>query len=170
MPEMPNPSGFPYPATGTTTPAAPARGWGHYWRIFHMARWSLVLVLFPFVHYNTFMASQGDKDQALQLETAIHQQIARGDADAMYNNTDVAFQNAVPRARHGAYIAWITSKFGSPLDCTQTDTGVKYGLGTKMLRSRCVTRFSGGGTGIETFAWLQTENGYLLSHYDLKPQ
>jgi hypothetical protein len=173
MPEMPNPSGFPYPAANQATVATPADsplGWRYYWRMFRFVRYAAVLILFPFAHYSGCLASQADKDQALQLETAIHDEMVHGDADGMYNNAGKEFQDAVPRARHDAYIAWIRGKFGSPIDCTPINTGVRFGLGSRMLRSQCVTEFSSGDKGLETFIWKQTDDGYRLYHYDIKPQ
>lgn len=162
-----NPSGFPYEAARQIQSGNGEKkhSFKFYWYVF---RFSAIILLFPFVRYTGCLATQGDRDQALQLETAFHQYMQKGDTDGTYNTTDAVFQNAVPRARHAAYMAWIAREFGTPVDCTQRNTGVKYGLGSKRVRSQCVTSFSSGNTGVETFIWTETNGQYLLSHYDIK--
>jgi hypothetical protein len=183
MPDPRNPSGFPYEAArqmqgqGTqplqsapllqSTQPSQKRGFRFYWYIF---RFSAIVLFFPFARYTGCMASQADRDRALQMETAFHQQMQHGDADGIYNISDAVFQNAVPRARHVAYMAWIARNYGSPVDCTQRNTGVKYTLESRLLRSQCVTSFSNGSTGVETFVWKKTGDDYRLYHYDIKSQ
>jgi hypothetical protein len=127
----------------------------------------LCLLALPFTHYSGCLATDADKAQALQLETAVHQQMVRGDIDGIYNYASKDLQNAVSRTQHDHYFGVIAQKWGSPLDCTQTNTGVKYRFGAKDIRSQCITRFSRGYTGVETFIWKKTGDDYLLFFYRL---
>ena len=170
MEELQNISDNPYDQAlpGQQTLAAKQSGRKRFWRTFRIARYSLILLLFPFAHYSGFLATDADKAQVLQLETTFHEQMARGDADGIYDDADQAFQNAVSREHHDGYLAAVAQKMGTPMDCEPSDTGVKYGMGSRMIRSKCTTRFSSGNTAIEIFVWKKTDNDYHLYSYAIK--
>jgi hypothetical protein len=130
----------------------------------------LMLLLLPFSRFYGCAATDADKDQALQLETALHKQMIHGDIDAIYDNSDERFQSIVTRSHHDRYFAAIAEKFGYPRDCEPSDTAVKNWLGSRIIRSKCTTRFSNGYVGIETFEWKKTDDGYRLHGYSIKAQ
>jgi hypothetical protein len=136
-----------------------------FWSTLRIFRYSLVLILFPFVHYSGFLATDADKADALQLANTFHAQMTHGDSDGIYDDADKAFQNAVSRDHHGAYLASIASHWGTPLDCTPSNIGVRFGFGSKMMSAECSTRFSSGYTALEKFKWKKTDNVYHLYYY-----
>jgi hypothetical protein len=140
------------------------------WATFRILRYSLILLLFPFVHYTGFLATDADKAAAQKLADSFHAQMAHGDSDGIYDNADQAFQHAVSRQHHDAYLAAIARNWGTPLDCTPDNIGVKYGLGAKSLAAECTTRFSTGYTAIEKFRWKKTDADYHLSYYAIQAQ
>ena len=140
------------------------------WGTIRIARYSLILLLFPFVHYSGFLATDADKADALQLATAFHAQMAHGDSDGIYDNADRAFQNAVSREHNQTYLAAVASHLGTPLDCTQDNVGVRLGFGSRAISAECTTRFSGGGTALEKFKWKKTDNEYHLYSYAIHAQ
>jgi hypothetical protein len=158
MEELQNISDSPYDQAlpGQQTLAAKQSGRKSFWRTFRIAR------------YSGFLATDADKAQVLQLETTFHEQMARGDADGIYDDADQAFQNAVSREHHDGYLAAVAQKMGTPMDCEPSDTGVKYGMGSRMIRSKCTTRFSSGNTAIEIFVWKKTDSDYHLYSYAIK--
>lgn len=160
---------LPTEATQQNSPAATTIGRKGYWYLF---RFSLFLLLVPFTSYSTFMATDADKQQALLLETAVHQQMANGDFDGIYNDSSREWQSAISRERSNAYFAAVATKWGSPQECTQSNTGVRNWIQSRIIRSQCTTTFSGGHTAVETFKWKKTESGYRLFSYVLrrKPQ
>ena len=137
----------------------------HYWYLF---RFSLLLLLLPFTRYSGCLATSADQQEALQLETVVHQEMTNGDVLKMYTDSDAYFQKAVTFAHHQAYLGAIARNYGNPLDCTPADTGVRYGFGTKSIRSKCITNFSGGKSAVEYFTWNRSNGGYQLHYYALK--
>lgn len=138
-----------------------------FWSTLRIFRYSLVLILFPFVRYSGFLATDQDKADAVHLADAFHAQMAHGDSDGIYDGADRAFQNAVSREHHDAYLASITSHLGTPLDCTPRNVGVRFGLDSRMISADCSTRFSSGYTALEKFKWKRTDNVYHLDYYAL---
>ena len=140
------------------------------WSMFRIFRYSLLLVLFPFVHYTGFLATDTDKADAQQLVTTFHNDMAHGDSDGIYDNADPAFQKAVSREHHDAYLAAVARNLGTPMDCTPDNIGVRFGLGTKTVSIDCATRFSSGNTATERFRWKKTGDQYHLYFYALHAQ
>jgi hypothetical protein len=170
--DLQNISGTPYDKAlpNQTSPAVRQSGRKNLWRNFRIARYALILLLFPFLHYTGFLATDADKADALQLANTFHNEMTHGDSDGIYDNADKAFQNAVSREHNEAYLASVTSQLGTPLDCTQDNVGVRFGLGSKAISAECTTRFSGGSTALEKFKWNKTGNEYQLYSYAIHVQ
>jgi hypothetical protein len=147
------------PATSTKPKTL---GFRHYW---YFLRFSIFLVLLPFAHFYGCLATDSDQAQAQQLVSTIHSQMAGGNFDGIYDNADKSLQNAVTRDRHVRTFSIITSRYGSPSDCTVNDTAAQFGLGTKMIQSECTSRFSGGSTLVETFRFKKADEQYRLYYY-----
>jgi hypothetical protein len=137
----------------------------HYLYLF---RFSVLLLLLPFTRYNGCLATNADQQEAVQLETVMHQEMTKGDVLKIYMDSDSFFQKAVTLAHHQAYLGAVAKTYGNPLDCTSVETAVRYGFGTKSIRSKCVTNFSGGKSAIESFTWNKTDGGYQLHYYAIK--
>jgi hypothetical protein len=63
--------------------------------------------------------------QALQLETAMHEQMVRGDFAGIYNGADQQYRSAIDRGKSDALFSSIARKLGSPLGCKQGNTFVQ---------------------------------------------
>ena len=127
-----------------------------------------ILIILPFVRYYGFLATAEDREQALRLQTAFHEQMTRGDIDGIYDSSDEHYQKKVSRTSHEESFTIIAQRLGSPLDCEQSRTAVRLWPRSRIIRSECRTRFSSGFTVVETFCWKKTGDDYRLYIYALK--
>jgi len=130
----------------------------------------VVTLAAPFMRFNSYMTTQNDRDQALQLATVLHQQMAAGDIDGIYNDADPALKEKVNLEQHRAFFSRIARKVGSPMDCRLGETQVRWALLTKQIRTQCTTQFSGNATEVETLTWSQTGDQYHLYYYYIDPR
>jgi hypothetical protein len=103
--------------------------------------------------------------QALQLETAMHEQMTRGDFTGIYNGADQRYRNAVSREKSDALFSSIVRKLGPPLDCKTGGTFVQAATWGTTIKSVCTTTFSKNATGVETFVWIKDGDQYRLTGY-----
>lgn len=108
---------------------------------------------------------KGDSDQALKLETAMHQQMAQGDVAGIYNGADQRYRDAMTREKSDALYTSIVRKLGAPLDCKQGGTVVRTGTMGTTIRSECQTTFSKNATAKETFVWIKSGDQFRLLGY-----
>jgi hypothetical protein len=162
-----SPGAFDIPAEARPNNSAAKPGSKTHW---YLLRFALILLIVPLVRFNSFMATDSDRDQALQLETTIHARMASGDFNGIYDDADQSLKDKISRDRHNEHFSFIASRYGAPRDCEQNDTGVRFGFGSKMIQSKCLTNFSHGYTAVETFKWKKTGDLYRLYYYHIKAQ
>ena len=109
----------------------------------------------------------GGSSEALKLETAMHQQMARGDVAGIYNDADQRYRNAVSREKSDALYISIVRKLGVPLDCKQGGSMMQVGTMGTTIRSECETRFSKDAIAKETFVWVKAKDRYRLIGYNI---
>jgi len=109
----------------------------------------------------------GGSTEALKLETAMHQQMARGDVAVIYNEADQRYRDAVTREKSDALYNSIVRKLGAPLDCKQGGSFIQVGTMGTTIRSECETNFSKDATAKETFVWVKSKGGYRLMGYNI---
>jgi hypothetical protein len=114
--------------------------------------------------FGTFAGGASD---ALKLETAMHQQMARGDVAGIYNDADQRYRDAVSREKSDALYTSIVRKLGVPLDCKQGGSMMQVGTMGTTIRSECETRFSKDATAKETFVWVKSKDRYRLMGYNI---
>lgn len=114
-----------------------------------------------------FGALKGGSDQALKLETALHQQMAQGDVAGIYNGADQRYRDAITRDKSDALFTSIVRKLGVPTDCKQGGTFIQVGTIGTTIRSDCQTTFSKNATGKETFVWIKSGGQYRLLGYNI---
>ena len=105
--------------------------------------------------------------QALQLETAMHEQMTRGDFAAIYNGADQRYRDAAGRDKSDALFSAIAKKLGSPQDCKQGSTFIQVATSGTTIRSACTTTFSKSATAVETFTWIKSGDQYRLLGYHI---
>jgi hypothetical protein len=114
-----------------------------------------------------FGAIADSQKQALQLETAFHQQMARGDLAGIYNGADDRCRAAVSREKSDALFSSIARKLGFPLDCKQGGTFVQVATWGTTIRSECTTNFSKDASGKETFVWVKSGEQFRMLNYNI---
>jgi hypothetical protein len=124
------------------------------------------LAVAPFMVSGCMSHAAAEK-QALQLETAMHGQMTRGDFDGIYTGSDQRYQNAVSRDKSDALYASIARKLGSPLDCKPGGTFVMTATWGTSIKSVCTTTFSKNATGVETFVWMKEGDRFQLAGYNI---
>ena len=105
--------------------------------------------------------------QALQLETAMHGQMARGDLAGIYDGADQRYRSAINRDKSDALYSSIVRKLGSPLDCKPGGTTVMTATWGTTIKSVCTTTFSKNATGVETFVWIKEGDQFYLAGYNI---
>jgi hypothetical protein len=138
------------------------------WRSLRLGVLVLGILATPFLRFTSSLAKQADRDQALQLATNLHHRMLEGDIDGIYNDADPGLKAKVDLSHHRALFSNIARKLGSPMDCQQGVTAVKYGLFTKKIRSECRTRFSNNSTRVETLIWASSGDQYRLYYYFIR--
>jgi hypothetical protein len=114
-----------------------------------------------------FAYAPGGGEEALKLETAFHQQMARGDLAGIYDNADDRYKKAADRAKSDALFSSIARKLGAPLDCKQGNSKMTVGTFGTTIVSECTTTFSKDATGVETFTWSKSGDTYRLIGYHI---
>lgn len=114
-----------------------------------------------------FGAFKGGSDEALKLETAMHQQMARGDVAGIYNDADQRFRDAITPDKSDALFTSIVRKLGTPQDCKQGGTFMQVGTMGTTIRSECQTTFSKNATAQETFVWMKSKDRFRLVGYKI---
>lgn len=110
---------------------------------------------------------KGASDEALKLETAMHQQMAKGDVAGIYNDADQKYRDVMTREKSDALFTSIVRKLGAPQDCKQGGTFVHVGTIGTTIRSECQTTFSKNATATETFVWMKSQDRYRLMGYKI---
>lgn len=124
------------------------------------------LVFLPLTLAGCMSPAEAGK-QALQLETVMHQQMARGDFDGIYNGADERYQKATDRGKSDALFSAIARKLGSPLDCRPSGTFIQAATWGMTIKSVCTTKFAKNASGIETFVWIKDGSQYRLAGYHI---
>jgi len=109
----------------------------------------------------------GGAADALKLESAMHQQMAKGDVAGIYNDADQRYRDAITREKSDALYTSIVRKLGVPLDCKQGGSMMQVGTMGTTIRSECETRFSKDATARETFLWVKSKDRYRLMGYNI---
>jgi hypothetical protein len=138
------------------------------WLSLRLGMLVLAVLFTPFLRFTSFLATQTDRDQALQLAANLHHRMLDGDIDGIYDDADPGLKANSDRSRHQALFSNIARKLGSPMNCQQGVTAVKYGFFTKKIRSECKTRFSNNSTGTETLIWARSGDQYRLNYYFIR--
>lgn len=135
------------------------------------ARWIFTLLAFLVVTalaVNWWHSELADfQREAFTLSHAMHVQMATGDLAGIYNGADEQFRNSITREGSDALFKGIARKVGAPLDCLQGETKFFFGTEGLKLTSLCETHFSKNATGVETFTWHKTGDGYSLLNYNI---
>ena len=105
--------------------------------------------------------------QALQLETAMHEQMTHGDFAAIYNGADQRYRDAAGRDKSDALFSAIARKLGSPQDCKAGSTFIQVATYGTTIRSECTTTFSKNASAVETFTWIKDGDQYRLLGYHI---
>lgn len=138
------------------------------WLSLRLGVFVLAVLFTPFLRFTSFLATQADSDQALQLAKNLHHRMLNGDIDGIYDDADPGLKANSDLSRHRALFSSIARKLGSPMNCQQGVTAVKYGFFTKKIRSECTTRFSNNSTGTETLIWVGSGDQYRLNYYFIR--
>ena len=117
-----------------------------------------------------FWAGAASKDLAINLATALHQQMANGDLEGIYKSADQVYRDATTREKSDAYFNAIARKLGAPVTCGFVSVYVTVSTSGTFLRSSCRTPFSKDATGIESFVWKKSGDQYKLAGYNLNSQ
>jgi hypothetical protein len=133
---------------------------------FHICRLSFVVLIVAAMS-GCFGRFTGGSAEALKLETAMHEQMARGDVAGIYNEADQRYRDAVTRDKSDALYTSINRKLGVPLDCKQGGSMMQVGTMGTTIRSECETRFSKDATAKETFVWVKAKDRYRLMGYNI---
>jgi hypothetical protein len=129
-------------------------------------KWAcIILITLP--NSGCFGTFAGGAADALKLETAMHQQMARGDVAGIYNDADQRYRDAVSREKSDALYTSIVRKLGVPLDCKQGRSIMQVGTMGTTIRSECQTSFSKDATANETFVWGKSKDRYRLMGYNI---
>ncbi len=126
-----------------------------------------ISALISFSISGCFGTFAGGASDALRLETAMHQQMARGDVAGIYNGADQRYRDAVSREKSDALYTSIVRKLGVPLDCKQGGSMMQVGTMGTTIRSECETKFSKDAIAKETFLWVKAKDGYRLMGYNI---
>jgi hypothetical protein len=114
-----------------------------------------------------FGSLNGTRDEALKVETALHQQMANGDFAGIYNNADQSYRNAITREKSDALFKAIGQKLGTPVTCGQEGVFISATTSGTFIRSVCKTPFSKDASAVETFMWKKSGDEYKLSGYNI---
>lgn len=114
-----------------------------------------------------FGSLKAAQDEALKLETAMHQQMANGDVAGIYNNADQAYRDAVTREKSDALFHAIAQKLGTPLTCGENGVFLNMNTSGTYIRSSCKTPFSKDASAVETFVWKKSGDQYKLVNYNI---
>jgi hypothetical protein len=137
------------------------------WLMIRLTIVVLVILGTPFLRYTKTFVADEEKEKVKQLVDSLHQRLAQGDADAIYEDADSDFKSQVPLARHRLYIAQVVRIDGTPGDCQEDGIWAKYGFFYKKLMIRCYSQFSKGAVQ-EVYVWRKENGQYLLSALDIK--
>lgn len=135
-------------------------------KLFRICQMGSIVLIALFVT-GCFGTVSAGSAEALKLETAMHQQMARGDVAAIYNGADQRYRDAVTRDKSDALYISIVRKLGAPLDCKQGGSVMQVGTMGTMIRSECETNFAKNATAKETFVWVKSKDGYRLMGYNI---
>jgi hypothetical protein len=137
-----------------------------FWKSYLSFAIVFTLVVVPFMVSGCMGVGEAQK-QALQLEKAMHDQMARGDFAGIYNGADERYRNAISRDKSDALYSSIVRKLGSPLDCKPGSTMVMAATSGTTIKSVCTTTFSKNATGVETFVWMKQGDQFHLAGYHI---
>jgi hypothetical protein len=134
-----------------------------------MHRYSAVAAasLLAFALSGCFGSLKKASKDALQLETAMHQQMANGDFAGIYSSADQRYRDAIERDKSDALFASIQRKLGSPQGCEQGNTFLNVTTNGTTIRSVCKTNFSKNASAVETFTWIGSDGSYKLLGYNI---
>lgn len=114
-----------------------------------------------------FGALKDAQDQALKLETAMHQQMADGDIAGIYKNADQSYRDAATREKSDALFNAIAQKLGTPLTCGPGGINLTVNTSGTFIRSQCTTPFSKNATATEFFVWKKSGADFNLAGYHI---
>lgn len=117
-----------------------------------------------------FGSLKAAQQQALQLETAMHKQMANGDLAGIYNDADQRYREAVTRDKSDALFSSISRKLGAPLDCDPGNTNIRVGTGGTTIVSACTTKYTKDATAVETFTWVKSTDRFRLLGYHINSE
>jgi len=137
------------------------------WLAIRLSLVCLVFLATPFVKYTKAFVSEDEKKQASQLADTFNERFGRGDADAIYEDTDANFKATVTLERHRLYIAQLQRTVGSPGSCPVDGVWAKYGFFYKKIMLRCYSQFSQGVVK-EVFAWRKDGDQYRMTGFRIQ--